>query len=143
MNTVANIAVALVSGFAHEQGVGGGHDRPQHLPAQVVDHAAGYLAAFGALVALARRAREGGSYLVRVSLVQTGRWVDSLGRAQGRRVADQTRAGVGDLLVERDSPFGRLTYVVPAARLSETPASWSRPPVPLGTDEPDLPARGN
>jgi hypothetical protein len=71
--------------------------------------------------------------------VQTGRWVDSLGRAQGRRVADQTRAGVGDLLAERDSPFGRLTYVVPAARLSETPASWSRPPVPLGTHEPVWP----
>ena len=58
-----------MSGLAHEQGFGGGLDRPQHLPAQVVDHATGYLAAFGALVALARRAREGGSYLVRVSLV--------------------------------------------------------------------------
>jgi crotonobetainyl-CoA:carnitine CoA-transferase CaiB-like acyl-CoA transferase len=132
--------IQSVSGLAHEQGVAGGLARPQHLPAQVVDHAAGYLAAFGALVALARRAREGGSYLVRVSLAQTGRWIDSLGRVAGRTAADQTLADVRDLLAERDSPFGRLSHVVPAARLSETPASWSRPPVPLGTHEPVWPA---
>ncbi len=128
--------IQSVSGFAHEQGFGGGLDRPQHLPAQVVDHAAGYLAAFGALVALARRAREGGSYLVRVSLAQTGRWVDALGRVSGRHIADQTPADVGDLLAECDSAFGRLRHVVPAARLSETPAGWSRPAAPLGTHEP-------
>jgi crotonobetainyl-CoA:carnitine CoA-transferase CaiB-like acyl-CoA transferase len=125
--------IQSVSGLAHEQGFGAGLGRPQHLPAQVVDHAAGYLAAFGALVALARRAREGGSYLVRVSLAQTGRWVDSLGRVDGRHVADQTLDDVADLLAERDSAFGRLRYVMPAARLSETPPSWSRPAVPLGT----------
>lgn len=129
--------IQSVSGLAHEQGFGGGRDRPQHLPAQVVDHATGYLAAFGALIALARRAREGGSWLVRVSLVQTGRWVDGLGRVPGRHVTDQTLDDVRDLLAECDSPFGRLTYVAPAARLSETPAGWSRPPVPLGTDAAD------
>jgi len=128
--------IQSVSGFAHEQGLGSGGDRPQHLPAQVVDHAAGYLAAFGALVALARRARDGGSYLVRVSLAQTGRWVDALGRVDGRAVPDQTRADVADLLDECDSPFGRLSHVVPAARLSETPPRWSRPAVPLGTHAP-------
>lgn len=127
--------IQSVSGLAHEQGLRAGLDRPVHLPAQVVDHATGYLAAFGALVALGRRARDGGSYLVRVSLAQTGRWVDSLGRVTGRAVADQTLADVGDLLATCDSPFGRLRYVMPAARLSETPASWSRPPVPPGTHE--------
>lgn len=125
-----------VTGLAHEQGLGGGLDRPQHLPAQVVDHATGYLAALGALAALCRRAREGGSYLVRVSLAQTARWVDALGRVEGRHVADQTRADVADLLAECDSPFGRLSYVRPAARLGETPASWTRPAVPPGTHEP-------
>ena len=127
--------VQSVSGFAHEQGFGGGLGRPQHLPAQVVDHATGYLAAFGALVALARRAQVGGSYLVRVSLAQTARWVDSLGRVSGRHVADQTLAAVGDLLVERESPFGQLRHVAPPARLSETPASWTRAPALLGTHE--------
>ena len=127
--------IQSVSGLAHEQGYGGGLGRPQHLPAQVVDHATGYLAAFGALIALARRAREGGSYLVRVSLAQTGWWVDGLGRVPGRGTVDQTPNDVRDLLAECDSPFGRLAYVSPAARLSETPAGWVRPPVPPGTHE--------
>ena len=65
-----------------------------------------------------RRAREGGSYLVRVSLAQTGRWVDALGRVRGRGVADQTRDDVGDLLATCESPFGRLTHVAPAAVFS-------------------------
>jgi crotonobetainyl-CoA:carnitine CoA-transferase CaiB-like acyl-CoA transferase len=133
--------VQSVSGMAHEQGVALGLDRPHHLPAQVVDHGTGYLAAFGALAALARRAREGGSYLVRVSLAQTAWWVDALGRVSGRHTPDPTLEDVQDLLAEIDSPFGRLRHVVPAAALSETPASWSRPAVPLGTHAPAWPDR--
>jgi hypothetical protein len=44
-------------------------------------------------------------------------------------------ADVGDLLATCESPFGRLTYGTPTARLSETPPFWSRPPVPAGTHE--------
>ena len=132
--------IQSVSGMAHEQGQAVGAEGPRHLPAQVVDHGTGYLAALGALVALARRAREGGSYLVRVSLAQTGRWVDGLGRVDGRSARDQTLETIPDLLADMDSPFGRLRHVVPAARLSETPAFWSRPVVPLGTHPPAWPA---
>ncbi len=128
--------VQSVSGIAHEGAQAAGSDHPRHLPAQALDHATGYLAAFGAMVALARRAREGGSHLVRVSLAQTARWVDGLGRVAGQAVADPTLADVEDLLETGDSPFGRLRYVVPAARLSETPARWALPAVPLGTHEP-------
>lgn len=133
--------IQSVSGMAHEQGFGAGLERPQHLPAQVVDHGTGYLAAFGALIALARRAREGGSYLVRVSLAQTGRWVDSLGRVEGPQAPELTLADVDDLLTSSDTEFGRLRHVVPAARFSETAAFWSRPTVPLGTHQPVWPAR--
>ena len=122
-----------VSGMAQEHGRDLGSDRPQHLPAQVVDHGTGYLAALGTLMALGRRAREGGSHLVRVSLVQTARWVDGLGRVDGLRTPELSPAAVEDLLVESDTPFGRLRHVRPAARLSETPAAWARPAVPLGT----------
>jgi len=131
--------IQSVSGMAHEQGIEGGGGRPQHLPAQVVDHGTGYLAAFGAQIALARRAREGGSYLVRVSLAQTGRWVDGLGRVDGRATPDLTLEAVQDLLADMDSPYGRLRHVLPAARFSETPALWSRPTVPLGTHAPAWP----
>lgn len=132
--------IQSVTGMAHEQGMGAGGERPQHLPAQVVDHGTGYLAAFGAQVALARRAREGGSYLVRVSLAQTARWVDALGRVDGRRTPDLTLDAVQDLMADMDSPYGRLRHVVPAAQLSETPAFWSRPTVPLGTHPAAWPA---
>jgi crotonobetainyl-CoA:carnitine CoA-transferase CaiB-like acyl-CoA transferase len=132
--------IQSVTGMAHEQGFSGGGDKPQHLPAQVVDHGTGYLAALGALVALARRTREGGSYLVRVSLAQTGRWVDGLGRVEGRRTPDLSYDAVQDLMADMDTPYGRLRHVVPAGRLAETPASWSRPPVPLGTHQAAWPA---
>ncbi len=132
--------IQSVSGMAHEQGLGLGADGPRHLPAQVVDHGTGYLAAFGALMALARRAREGGSYLVRVSLAQTARWVDALGRVDGLRTPDLTLESIDDLLADAETPFGTLRHVVPAPRLSETPAFWSRPAVPLGTHEAAWPA---
>ena len=131
--------IQSVTGMAHEQGLAAGEHRPEDLPAQVVDHSTGYLAAFGALIALARRAREGGSYLVRVSLAQTGRWVDALGRVDGRRAPRLALDDVQDLLADVDTPFGRLRHVVPAARLSETPAFWCRPTVPLGTHDPAWP----
>jgi crotonobetainyl-CoA:carnitine CoA-transferase CaiB-like acyl-CoA transferase len=132
--------IQSVTGMAHEEGIESGSGRPQHLPAQVVDHGTGYLAAFGAQVALARRAREGGSYLVRASLAQTARWVDGLGRVAGRSTPDLTLDAVQDLLADMDSPFGKLRHVVPPARLSETPAFWSRPSVPLGTHPAAWPA---
>ena len=58
-----------VTGIAVEQG---GAPGPRLLPAAATDYNTGYLAALGTMVALARRAREGGSWLVRASLSQTG-----------------------------------------------------------------------
>jgi len=70
---------------------------------------------------------------------QTGRWVDGLGRVDGRATPDLTLEAVQDLLADMDSPYGRLRHVLPAARFSETPALWSRPTVPLGTHAPAWP----
>ncbi|MBI4608040.1 MAG: CoA transferase [Candidatus Rokubacteria bacterium] len=131
--------VQSVSGIAHEGGVATGTAAPKHLPAQALDHATGYLAAFGAMVALARRAREGGSYLVRVSLAQTGRWIDRLGRVTGHGTPELTLGDIEDLLQVAESPFGQLQCVAPAAQLSETPGYWGRPSVPLGTHSPTWP----
>jgi crotonobetainyl-CoA:carnitine CoA-transferase CaiB-like acyl-CoA transferase len=63
--------VQAVSGMADDNGVDG---RPRFLAANPLDYMTGYLAAFGAMVALRRRQTEGGSYRVRLSLAQTGRW---------------------------------------------------------------------
>ncbi|MGV2291963.1 CoA transferase [Trinickia sp. YCB016] len=109
---------------------------PQHLPCQALDHATGYLAAFGAMVALARRATEGGSWHVRLSLAQTGRWLQSLGQIEGgRRAPEVTLDDVRDCLETVESPFGRVLGTSPAESLSETPPFFGRAPVPIGTDE--------
>ena len=104
------------------------------LPCQAIDHASGFLPAFGALAAVLRRAGEGGSWHVRVSLASTGRWLRGLGRVEGGlAVADPGAADVADLMEPIQSPFGRVDAVRHAARLSRTPAYWAGPPVPLGT----------
>jgi len=110
-----------------------GAKTPKPLPCQALDHAAGYLMAFGAMTALMRRATEGGTWHVRVSLAQAGQWIRSLGRIDGLSSPDPTDDDVRDRMYEHDSGFGRLTTVKHAAMLSETPARWERPSVPLGT----------
>ncbi|MEW6449749.1 MAG: CoA transferase [Pseudomonadota bacterium] len=116
-----------------------GTAQPKPLPAQALDHASGYLLAFGAMTALARRATEGGSWHVRVSLAQTGQWLRGLGRIDGVKAHDPELADVADRIEESASGFGKLTAVRHAAVMSETPPRWERPAVPLGTHKPVWP----
>jgi crotonobetainyl-CoA:carnitine CoA-transferase CaiB-like acyl-CoA transferase len=134
--------VQTVTGIAAEGGRARGLDEPRPLPCQALDHASGYLLAFGAMVALARRATQGGSWLVRLSLAQTGRWLDRLGRVNGLALDDLRADAVADLMEETDTPWGRMRAVAPVARLSETPGRFARPSTPLGTHPPEWPARG-
>lgn len=121
-----------VSGMAHVQG---GDGEPALLPAAVNDYTTGYLAAFGAMVALRRRATEGGSWRVRVSLTRTAMWVRSLGLRQG-----EARAFSSDELaawsIHEDGGWGPVTFLRPPVRMGETPARWVLPSVRLGTHEP-------
>src|SRR5690606_10039331 len=95
---------------------------------------AGYLMAAGAMMALKRRAEIGGSWLVRLSLAQVGLWLTHLGRVPNGRAAMQiTRADVPHLLEESPSPYGMISSLRHAGKLSETPPFWKRPSVPLGT----------
>jgi crotonobetainyl-CoA:carnitine CoA-transferase CaiB-like acyl-CoA transferase len=114
-----------------------GQDRPKPLPCQALDHASGYLMAFGAMAGLLRQAEQGGSWHVRVSLAQTGRWLESLGRVEGGlETPDPGLDQVADLLEETESGFGKLTALRHAAQLSATPAHWARPAMPLGSHPP-------
>lgn len=110
---------------------------PRALPAQALNHAAGYLMALGTMAALTRRAQEDGSWHVRVSLAQTRRWLRGLGRVpDGLAAPDPQREDVADLLEESESGFGLLSAVRHAAQLSATPARWALPAVPLGEHPP-------
>jgi hypothetical protein len=40
------------------------------------------------------------------------------------------------LVTVTETPWGAMTHLAPILSLSETPASWTRPTVPLGTHEP-------
>ena len=73
--------VQTVSGITSRQAevVPGKTPGPQFYPVSAIDYCTGYLMAFGAMVALERRAREGGSWLVRISLAQIGKWIVDLG----------------------------------------------------------------
>jgi len=135
--------VQSVSGMALASDEGG---KPQLLPVSAIDYVSGYLMAFGAMVALARRAETGGSWLVRVALARVGKWIVDRGVLPGaawRGVPDELPAGeLAPLLDEMDAPDGRVRFLRPVVELSATPPYWSRPPAPLGHHAAEWPPRG-
>src|SRR6185295_11231750 len=132
--------VQNASGLNVAEAEAAGVPAPKELPAQALDHASGYLMAFGAMMALMRKSQEGGSWHVRVSLAQTGHWLKRLGRIDnGFAAPEPAGEEIKARTDEMDTPFGRLTFVKHAAVLSETPACWARPPVKLGTHAPVWP----
>ena len=139
--------VQAVSGIASRQGglFPGAEPGPQFYPVSAIDYLTGYLMAFGALVALERRTREGGSWLVRISLAQTGRWLTGRGQVpEGELPAAQEEFMAQEIerwSMATETPMGRLRHLGPVVRLSETPPRWARPAVPLGYSEPVWPER--
>lgn len=103
------------------------------------DYLAAYLAAAGATAALVRRAREGGSYHVEVSLTRCSMWLQQIGRlpmalwpasVDDRPPVPEPRAS--DLMTS-DSVFGELVHARPVVDFSLTKARWDRGPSPPGS----------
>jgi hypothetical protein len=131
--------VQTASGFNHAEAQAFGSGAARVLPMQLLDHATGHLMALAAGAALQRQQREGGSWLVQVSLARTGHWLRGLGR-----VADALAVAKPDFapyLETTDSGFGRLSALRHAAQLSATPPGWDRPSMPPGTHALAWPAR--
>jgi len=111
----------------------GGLERPAFLLVAVQDYAAGYLMAYGAMVALSRRASEGGSWLVRVSPAACGEWIRSHGQIAPadceRHPVQVPQALVRPWLAQSPSSSGTLTHLGSVTQMSHPPTRWERPVV--------------
>jgi crotonobetainyl-CoA:carnitine CoA-transferase CaiB-like acyl-CoA transferase len=120
------------SGMALEHS---GIEHPALVGAALNDYTTGYLGATGAMLALARRATEGGSWHVRVSLTRTAMWIMSLPRV----VADAVPRAVDPVeiapwMIEMQTAWGALKRLGPIGKMSATPLRWDLPPARLGSD---------
>src|SRR5258708_3046353 len=137
VQTVSGITIRQAECFPEDS------PRPQFYPVSAIDYCTGYLMAFGAMAALARRTQEGGSWLVRISLAQVGKWIVDLGEVPAATLkgvpAEFTASELEHWSTVSETPSGRLRHLKPAVQLSETPPYWARPSVPLGYHRPVWP----
>jgi len=145
------------SGLALLEGENG---KPAMPPTVLInDYVTGYLGAAGATAALIRRAKDGGSYHVTVSLTRNAMWYQSLGlvpaeersfaenacrhlesltpdKLPGLVISLRQRLLDPDVLI-RETPLGKVRRLAPAVTYSATPASWNDPILtPMGASAP-------
>jgi crotonobetainyl-CoA:carnitine CoA-transferase CaiB-like acyl-CoA transferase len=118
-----------------------GSETEPRLPVTLLinDYITGYMGAVGASAALLKRATEGGSWHVTVSLTRTAMWCSSLG------LVDPALAGSNEERSPREpapydapSPLGDVHMLAPPVRFSHTPPAWPEPIlVPRGSSSPD------
>ena len=135
----------MVSGFAVTEG---SFEQPKTSPVYYLnDLLTGYFAAAGMMAASLRRATEGGSYHVKVSLARSCLWVQDLGlftpdaylaapmRDQfPQRFSDDANAYTYFPHFRHDaSPYGVITSLAPAVQFSQMPALNLAPVVPFGS----------
>jgi hypothetical protein len=88
------------------------------------------------MVGLARRVEQGGSWLVRVSLVQVAHWIATQGTVDATQgAAELPDEELQPLLMESVGPLGRLRHMKPVVQLGETPAFYAKPAEPLGSSQ--------
>lgn len=133
--------VQAATGLAAEQGAflaarQGRAARPERLPADVCSIVTGTLAAAGAMAAVLRRTREGGSWQMEVSLAATAAWLTTLGRIDAKLVpgGGKASAGLDQFLQICETTAGRFEFLGPVVRMSKTPPL--RLALPDGVDLP-------
>ena len=128
-----------VTGVCLTQGEAIGADQPKLVPAPMCDYNTGYLAAYGAMLALARRASEGGSWKVTASLCQSAMFIQRQGLLHEFANAPEvlSQAELGGCYVSADTCYGALKTLGPALHMSETAPHWSRTTPLLGGDNPE------
>jgi crotonobetainyl-CoA:carnitine CoA-transferase CaiB-like acyl-CoA transferase len=123
-------------------------EQPRLPPTGIVnDYLVGWLAATGAMAALARRATEGGSYRVHVSLTRAALWILSLGVFDSAYVQETAgKRGPHELIDPEvflaSTPLGMYQGITETVHMSETPRHFATVLVPRGSSTPEwLPRR--
>jgi len=121
--------------------------RPKSPPIiPIVDNVVGWLGTVGILAALRRRAVEGGSYRVTVSLTRIVLWLLSLGifdkaYAQATAGSSDEHADIAPDLFTAETPLGTYQGMTDQVVLSRTPGSFRTVLVPRGSSKPEWLAR--
>jgi crotonobetainyl-CoA:carnitine CoA-transferase CaiB-like acyl-CoA transferase len=133
------VGAAVAGSFAIE----GTLTQPSSPPIiPICDNVVGWLGTTGILEALRRRATEGGSYRVVVSLTRTVLWLLSLGIFD-KKYANQTAGStdehksVAPDLFTAETPLGTYQGMTDQVVLSKTPGSFRTVLVPRGSSKPE------
>lgn len=108
------------------------------MPCQALDHAGGFLLATGISAALYKRAQEGGSWEVHVSLAGVMKYLRSLGQWPGKegfQHVDPALELADTFFEERESAFGRMRGLKHAAHVEGAQPGFDFTSKPPGSDE--------
>jgi crotonobetainyl-CoA:carnitine CoA-transferase CaiB-like acyl-CoA transferase len=131
---------ATVAGVFALEGSLASPKQPPIIP--ICDNVVGWLGTVGVLAALRRRAVEGGSYKVVVSLTRTVLWQLSLGifdKAFAQTAAGSTeeRTNVTPDVFTAETPLGTYQGLDEQVYLSKSPGSYRTVLVPRGSNKPE------
>ena len=131
---------ATVSGLFALEGSLSSPKQPPIVP--ICDNVVGWLGTVGVLAALRRRAVEGGSYKVVVSLTRTVLWQLSLGvfdkaYAQATAGSSEEHTNVIPDLFSADTPLGTYQGLDEQVYLSKSPGFYRTVIVPRGSSKPE------
>lgn len=126
--------VQCTTGIAQAEGRDG---RPGALPAQVLDHATGYLAAAAAVLSLAAVVRGGPARHAQLSLAQTARWLQDGGPVDRR---PERPVDPAPYLTTVPGPSGRVRVVAPPGVVGSLRPGW-RSTTEIGRDGPGFISR--
>jgi crotonobetainyl-CoA:carnitine CoA-transferase CaiB-like acyl-CoA transferase len=120
----------------------GTDEKPRNPPVAINDFVTGWLGTIGILQALKRRAVEGGSYRVTVSLSRTTLWLLSLGifdkqYAQFTAGSSDEHSHIAPDLFSADTPMGRYTGMTEQVEMSLTPGQYAHVLGPRGSSLPE------
>jgi crotonobetainyl-CoA:carnitine CoA-transferase CaiB-like acyl-CoA transferase/DNA-binding beta-propeller fold protein YncE len=129
-----------VSGMFTLEGTPTQPKSPPIIP--ICDNVVGWLGTVGILAALRRRAVDGGSYRVTVSLTRTLLWLYALGvfdkaYAQATAGSSDEHADVAPDLFTAETPLGTYQGMTDQGVLSRTPDSFRTVLVPKGSSKPE------